>query len=82
LARSRNINLYVEFEKTEDLTKITTCLHERNVRIYDVELSKARQADSKYPGAIFSLQLPKKSSHASLVTAIATIDAVKMIEEL
>jgi hypothetical protein len=52
------------------------------VRIYDVELSKARQADSKYPGAIFSLQLPKKSSHASLVTAIATIDAVKMIEEL
>ena len=82
LARSRNINLYVEFEKTEDLTKITTCLHERNVRIYDVELSKARQNDSKYPGAIFSLKLPKKVSHASIVTEIASIKAVRTIEEL
>ena len=82
LARSRNINLYVEFEKTEDLTKITTCLHERNVRIYDVELSKARQNDSKYPGAIFSLKLPKKVSHAAVVTEIASIKAVRTIEEL
>ena len=82
LARSRNINLYVEFEKTEDLTKITTCLHERNVRIYDVELSKARQNDSKYPGAIFSLKLPKKLSHAAVVTEIASIKAVRTIEEL
>ena len=82
LARSRNINLYVEFEKTEDLTKITTCLHERNVRIYDVELSKARQNDSKYPRAIFSLKLPKKVSHASIVTEIASIKAVRTIEEL
>ena len=82
LARSRNINLYVEFEKTEDLTKITTCLHERNVRIYDVELSTARQNDSKYPGAIFSLKLPKKVSHAAVVTEIASIKAVRTIEEL
>ena len=82
LSRSRNINLYVEFERTEDLTKITTCLHSRNVCIYDVELSKAKQNDSKYPGAIFSLQLPKKVSHASIVTEIASIKAVRMIEEL
>ena len=82
LARSRNINLYIEFEQTGDLTKVTACLHERGVRIYDVELSKTRQSESKYPGAIFSLKLPKKVSHASIVTEIATIGEVRMIEEL
>ena len=82
LARSRNINLYVEFDKTGDLTKITSCLHERGVQIYDVELSKTKQSESKYPGAIFSLKLPKKLSHAAIVTEIATIGEVRMIEEL
>ncbi|MBQ2308073.1 MAG: MgtC/SapB family protein [Clostridia bacterium] len=82
LLHSRNVNLYVEFERTEDLTKITERLRDKNVRIYDVEFVKPRQADNKYPSAIFSLQLPKKTSHASVVTEIATIDVVKKIEEL
>jgi putative Mg2+ transporter-C (MgtC) family protein len=82
LSHSRNINLYVEFERADDLTKITERLRAKNVRIYDVEFVKAKQADNKYPSAIFSLQLPKKTSHSSVVTEIATIEAVKKIEEL
>ena len=82
LLHSRNVNLYVEFERADDLTKITERLRTKNVRIYDVEFVKAKQADTKYPSAIFSLQLPKKTSHSSVVTEIATIEAVKKIEEL
>lgn len=82
LSRSRNINLYTEFQYTEDLTKITERLRANGVRIYDVEIIKARNSDSKYPAAIFSLQLPKKLSHAALVTEIASIDAIRMLEEL
>lgn len=82
LSHSRNINLYVEFERTDDLTKITERLRAKSVRIYDVEFVKAKQADNKYPSAIFALQLPKKTSHSSVVTEIATIEAVKKIEEL
>ena len=82
LMRSRNVNLYVEFEKTEDLTKITERLRNRSVRIYDVEFAKAKQGDTRYPSAIFSLHLPKKISHSSVVTDIASIEAVKKIEEL
>jgi putative Mg2+ transporter-C (MgtC) family protein len=66
LSHSRNINLYVEFERADDLTKITERLRAKNVRIYDVEFVKAKQADNKYPSAIFALQLPKKTSPAPL----------------
>lgn len=82
LSRSRNINLYVEFAGTDDLTKVMECLKAREVRVYDVEFIKAKNSDSKNPVAVFSLQLPKKASHAALVTAIASIEAVRTIEEL
>lgn len=82
LRHSRTINLYVEFENTDDLTRIIERLRAKNVRIFDVEFTKAKQSDSGYPSAIFSLQLPKKTSHSVVVTEIATIDAVKKIEEL
>ena len=82
LLHSRNVNLYVEFERPDDLTRITDRLRTKNVRIYDVEFVKAKQTENKCPSAIFSLQLPKKTSHSSVVTEIATIEAVKKIEEL
>ena len=82
LSRSRNINLYVELEAADSLTKVMECLRDNHVRVYDVEFIKEKNAESKRPAAVFSLQLPKKFSHAALVTAIASIDAVRMIEEL
>ena len=82
LAHSRNINLYVEFENTDDLTRIMETLREKTVRIYDVEFIKAKNSDSKYPAAVLSLQLPKKASHAATVTALAAIETVRTIEEL
>jgi putative Mg2+ transporter-C (MgtC) family protein len=82
LSRSRNINIYLEFEHTEDLTKIMEKLRGNNVRIYDVEFIKAKNTNSKYPAAILSLQLPKKASHAATVTVLAAIETVRTIEEL
>ena len=80
LARSRNVNIYVEFEHTDDLSSIIEKIKEQEVRIFDIELTKAK-GDS-YPNAIFSLQLPKKKSHARVMTAIAEIESVRTIEEV
>ena len=80
--RSRNINIYVEMENVDGLTKIMECLRERSVRVYDVEFVKEKSSDSKRTSAVFSLKLPPKASHAVLITAIATIEAVRTIEEL
>ena len=80
LSHSRNINLYVEFESTENLTEIIEKIKEQNVRLFDVELTKAK--GETVPHAIFSLQLPKKTSHTVLLTALATIESIRMIEEI
>ncbi|MBE6576875.1 MAG: MgtC/SapB family protein [Ruminococcaceae bacterium] len=82
LSRSRNINLYVEFENTDDISDIVERIKSKQVKIFDVEVTKAKYSESKYPNAIFSLQLPKKMSHTVVMTAIAEIESVRSIEEL
>ena len=80
LSHSRNVNIYVEFEHTDDLSLIIEKIKEQDVRIFDIELTKAK--GDTYPNAIFSLQLPKRRSHAYVMTAIAEIDTVRTIEEV
>ena len=80
LARSRNINLYVEFASTDHLSEIIEKIKSQEVRIFDVELTKAK-GDTP-PHAIFSLQLPRKKSHTVLMTALASIESIYMIEEV
>ena len=82
ISHSRNINIYVEFESTDNLSDIIECIKSHNVRIFDVELAKAKSGESAYPNAIFSLQLPKKQPHTVLITAVAEVEHVRAIEEL
>lgn len=80
LSHSRNVNIFVEFENADDLSTIIERIKEQDVRIFDIELTKAK-GDS-YPNAIFSLQLPKRRSHAYVMTAIAEIETVRTMEEV
>lgn len=82
-SRSRNITIYLEFDQTDNVADIVEKIKSHGVRIFDVELMKANQGGaSKYPGAILVMRLPKKLSHTALVTEIAKVDSVRMIEEL
>ena len=80
LSHSRNINLFVEFEHTDDLSKIIEKIKTQEIRIFDVEITKGKGAAC--PNAIFSLQLPKKKPHTAVMTAIAEVAGVRTIEEL
>ena len=80
LSRSRNINLFVEFEHTDDLSRIMEKIKSQEIRIFDVEITKAK--GYTYPNAIFSLQLPKKKPHTAVMTALAELGCVRIIEEL
>lgn len=82
LLHSRNINIFVEIENTDDLSDIIEKIRLREVRIFDIEITKAKHSETKYPNAIFSLRLPKKLSHSALITDIASVEAVRIIEEL
>ena len=81
-SRSRNITIYIEFDTADNITDIVERIKTRGVRIFDVELIKANQDGSKFHAAILIMRLPKKLTHTALVTEIARVDSVRMIEEL
>ena len=80
LSHSRNVNLYVEFENIDDLSTLIERIKELEIRIFDVEITKAK--GTAYPNAIFSLKLPKKTPHTAVMTAIAAVESVRTIEEI
>ena len=82
LSRSKNINLYVEFEDINDLSVIIRRIKRYGTRIFDVEITKAKYSETKFPYAIFSLKLSKDVTHTMMMTAISEIDSVISIEEL
>ncbi len=81
-SRSRNMNIYIEFEHTDYVTEIMSTLKNAGVRIFDVELTKAKYSDNKYPNAIFTMEIPKKSSHTVIIALIAEMEYVRSIDEL
>ena len=82
LSHSRNMNVFVEFERVDAVTHILANLNEHNVKVFDVEITKQKNSGTSYPNAIFSIKIPRKTSHASILAAIAQVDTVRSIEEL
>ena len=82
LSHSRNINMFVEFESIDTVTLILAKLNEQDVKVFDVEITKQKNSGTLYPNAIFSIKVPKKKSHATIMAAISQVDTVRSIEEL
>jgi putative Mg2+ transporter-C (MgtC) family protein len=82
MASARNMNIYIEFESTNDIGAAIELLKETNVKIYDVEITKLRASDGLLPNAILSIRIPKKLKHAEVIAQIASIPGVHAVEEL
>lgn len=79
---SINMTVYVEFLEASDIGAIIECVKSMNIRVYDVEIIRMRGAEGLHPSATFSLRLPKKTEHSSVLTAISSIKDVCTVEEV
>jgi putative Mg2+ transporter-C (MgtC) family protein len=82
LTRSRNINLYIEFENSDYIVDILAKFKSVGVRIFDVEITKAKHAENKIPIAIISMRLPPKMPHTQVFSLTTEIDSIRSVEEL
>ena len=82
LARSKNMNFYLEMDSIEQLTSVISYIKQRGTTIYDVELSKV---EGGAPGRVrgsFTLRLPRRRQHTEILAAIAKLEGVVAIEEI
>ena len=81
MAHSRNINLYVEFVNVDDVGAIISTIKAQDIRIFEVEIRKATGVGANQ-SAVFSVRLPKRMPHATVMTVLAELENVRSIEEL
>lgn len=78
LVNSKNLNIYVEYNGSENLDNVIRMIKGYRIVIIDLEITKSGNNSC----AIFSLQLPKKVSHDKIMTAISASEGIVSVEEL
>lgn len=81
MQKARNINIYVEFENLDSVADVIEVIKSCDIRIFDVEINRSKSSETP-PSAVFSVRLPKHFPHVKLVSTIASVEAVKLIEEV
>ena len=81
ISNSRSFNVYVEYSTNESLGLIIDTIKKKGGYIVDLEITKS-SAQSKNPSVVFSLQTPRKTSHAEIMSHIARTNGVVLVEEL
>ena len=81
VSRTRNINLFVEFEHIDELGKIISVIKAQDIRIFDVDVRKSNEKQLTQ-SAVFSIRLPKRMPHTKIMTVLAGVEGIRTIEEL
>jgi len=79
---ARNVNLYLEFDSLDNVSRILGCIKSVDTQIYEVDIDRGRQEQHIYPNATISLRLNKRKSHAKLMLALSALDCVYTIDEI
>lgn len=82
VSKARNMDLYVEFEKMENLGEIITTIKSMNIQIFDVDIQREKQSNGVTIGAVISSRLPKKETHSHVMSKISKFDFVTVVDEI
>ena len=82
VARARNMDLYVEFERMENLGEIISTIKSMDIQIFDVDIQREKQSNGVTVGAVISSRLPKKETHSHVMSKISKFDFVTVVDEI
>jgi len=76
------INLYMEYTDGQCLEKVLRLYREKDVKVLDMEITRAAGSDRYNACAIFSLRLSKKIRTEDLLIEVKAAEGVVAVEEL
>ena len=83
VSTARNMDLYIEFEKMEDLGQIISVFKDMNIQIFDVDIQREKHPNGSVAiGAVISSRLPRKETHSNVMSVISKFDFVTIVDEI
>jgi len=82
LNKSREINLYIEYNDKASLDNVLKLYRESRIQVLNLEITRSPDSDKMNACAIFSLRLNNQCNTESLINNLLAIDGVISVEEL
>lgn len=82
LRRSRNLNLYIEFEALEDVKAILLYLRKNQVAIIDIDLDRGKKETGQFPSAVLALRQKHRGMHSRMIRELFTSAPIRRIVEM
>ena len=82
IANARNMDLYVEFDRMDNLGEIISTIKSMNIQIFDVDTHREKQSNGVVIGAVISMGLPKNETHSHVMSKISKFDYVTLVDEI
>ena len=83
VSTARNMDLYIEFEKMEDLGQIISVFKDMNIQIFDVDIQREKHPNGSVAiVAVISSRLPRKETHSNVMSVISKFDFVTIVDEI
>ena len=81
-ARSKVINLYIEFTAAVHLSALLKHLRERNMKVVDMEISRVDALPDSGVALLLTLRLPKRTMHDEILAEISAKEGINYLEEV
>ncbi len=82
IQRSKNMNLYVEFETIDDIREIIIFLKHSRIQIFDIDLDYGTKELNQYPSAVLALKQERRESHTQLIASLFSLTCIRRINEI
>lgn len=79
---SKNMDIYVEIDKTKSINDIMNILDSRNISVTHVQYCEKPHYNEAAKGFLFSLNMSKRQSHNELIYEIEKMNGVYYIEQV
>lgn len=82
VAHTKNIDLYMEFQKMSDLGAFMSKIKEFGMKISEIEMTKSNSTEDVGVAVLITVKLEKKKPHTEIIEMLSQIEGVKYLEEI
>ena len=76
------VNLYIEYQGKGTLEQVLKLIHECDIKLLDLEITRKATTEEKTTCAIFSMRLSRKFSQSYIMEQFSKISGILLIEEM
>lgn len=82
VAHTKNIDLYMEFQKMSDLGAFMSKIKEFGMKISEIEMTKSNSTEDVGVAVLITVKLEKKKPHTEIIEMLSQIEGVRYLEEI